>query len=84
MRPALGLFGLQLVLNLAWSIVFFGARRVRLAGIEVVALWMSIAVTTVAFLRVRLLAGLLLLPYLAWTTFAGALNADLVRRNPRA
>lgn len=83
-RPALGLFGVQLLLNLGWSIVFFGARRVRLAGVELAALWVSIAITVVAFLRVRLLAGLLLLPYLAWTTFAGALNADLARRNPRA
>jgi benzodiazapine receptor len=80
----LGAFAVQLVLNLAWSLVFFRARRVRLAFAELCALWVGIAVTSVAFARVRLLAGVLLLPYLAWTTFAGLLNLDIARRNPRA
>jgi tryptophan-rich sensory protein len=83
-RPALALWGGQLLLNLAWSVVFFGARRVRLAGAELALLWVAIVATIVAFLRVRVLAGLLLLPYLAWTTFAGLLNAELARRNPDA
>jgi tryptophan-rich sensory protein len=82
--PALRLFGTQLVLNLAWSILFFGARRLRLASVELGVLWLAIAATIAAFLRVRLLAGVLLLPYLAWTTFAGALNAEIARRNPRS
>ena len=81
---ALGLFGVQLVLNLLWSVVFFGARQVKPAGVELAILWASIIATVVAFLRVRVLAGVLLLPYLAWTTFAGLLNAELIRRNPRA
>ncbi len=83
-RPALGLFGVQLLLNLAWSVIFFAGRRVRLAGVELALLWATVLATVVAFVRVRLLAGLLLLPYLAWTTFAGALNAAVASENPDA
>ncbi len=79
---ALGTFATQLALNLAWSIVFFGARRVRLALVEIAILWAAIVATIVAFGRIRPVAGALLLPYLAWSTFAAALNAAIVRRNP--
>jgi benzodiazapine receptor len=82
--PALLVYAVQLALNLGWSIVFFGVRRTRLAGAEIAVLWVSIVATIVAFARVRLVAGMLLLPYLAWTTFAALLNADLIRRNPDA
>ena len=82
-RLGLGAFVVQLALNLGWSLVFFRARRLRLAFAELVALWIAIAVTAVAFARVRMVAGLLLVPYLAWTTFAGVLNLDIARRNPR-
>jgi translocator protein len=81
---ALGAFAVQLVLNLGWSVLFFGLRRPRAAGVELVALWAGIAATVIAFARVPLAAGLLLLPYLAWTSFAGLLNAEIIRRNPRA
>ena len=77
-------FAVQLALNLGWSILFFGARRPKAAGAEIAALWVSIVATVIAFARVRLAAGLLLLPYLAWTSFAGLLNAEIIRRNPRA
>ena len=83
-RLAAGSFAVQLALNLLWSVLFFGLRRVRPALVELVALWASIVATTIAFARIRLIAGLLLLPYLAWTTFAGLLNLDIARRNPRA
>ena len=78
---ALGVFGVQLVLNLLWSVVFFGLRRIRPAAAEIVAVWVSILATIVAFARVRTVAALLLLPYLAWTTFATLLNLDIARRN---
>ena len=81
---ALAAYAVQLALNLGWSILFFGARRPKAAGAEIAALWVSIVATVIAFARVRLAAGLLLLPYLAWTSFAGLLNAEIVRRNPRA
>jgi tryptophan-rich sensory protein len=79
----LGAFAVQLALNLAWSLVFFRAHQVRLAFVELCALWVGIALTALAFARVRLVAGLLLVPYLAWTTFAGVLNLEIARRNPR-
>jgi tryptophan-rich sensory protein len=81
---ALGLFGGQLVLNLLWSIIFFGRRQVRAGLVEIVVLLVALVATVVAFARVRLAAAVLLLPYLAWTSFATALTAAIVRRNPRA
>jgi tryptophan-rich sensory protein len=80
-RAALAAFGSQLALNAAWTPIFFGLRRPGLALIEIGAMWVAIAVTTVLFLRQRVLAGLLLLPYLAWVSFATLLNAAIWRRN---
>jgi tryptophan-rich sensory protein len=79
---ALGAFAVQLVLNLGWSVLFFGLRRVRLAFVELCVLWVAILATAVAFARARAVAGAMLLPYLAWTTFAGLLNLEIARRNP--
>jgi tryptophan-rich sensory protein len=73
-RPALLIFGIQLVLNAAWSVLFFGMRNPGLAAIEIVALWWAIVATMVSFSRIRPLAAGLLAPYLAWVTFASALN----------
>jgi translocator protein len=74
-RVALGLFALQLVLNGLWSLLFFGMRAPGVALIEIVVLWAAIAVTLGAFRRVDAVAGWLLVPYLAWVTFATVLNA---------
>jgi translocator protein len=79
---ALGLHAVQLALNLAWSVIFFGRRELKPAGVELAVLWGSVVATVVAFWRVRMLAGVLLVPYLAWTSFAGLLNTELIRRNP--
>ena len=76
-RRALGWYGLQLGLNLGWSLIFFGLRQVGLALIEIVALWSSLLITIVKFGRIRRGAAGLLLPYLLWTTFATALNAAI-------
>ncbi len=65
---------LQLGLNAAWPWLFFGLRRVDLALACVVALWIAILATVVAFWRVSRTAAMLLLPYLAWVAFAAALN----------
>jgi tryptophan-rich sensory protein len=81
-RVALALFVVQLALNALWSWLFFAWQRGRLAEIEIVLLLMMIALTLVAFWRVRRLAGTLLVPYLAWVTYATALTFALVRRNP--
>jgi tryptophan-rich sensory protein len=70
-------FAVQLALNLGWSGLFFALRRPGLAAVEIVFLWLSIAITIVAFAPVSMAAALLLLPYLAWVTFAGALNVRI-------
>jgi benzodiazapine receptor len=74
-RTALILFGAQLAFNLLWSVLFFGLRRPGLALLEIVVLWAFILATLVAFYRLRPAAGLLLVPYQLWVTFATALNA---------
>jgi len=80
-RLALGLYAVQLVLNAAWTPVFFGLREIGWALVVLAALWLMIVATTVAFFRKSVPAGVLLLPYLAWTTFAGVLNFTLWRLN---
>lgn len=80
-RPALTLYGAQLALNAAWPLLFFGLKRPGLALIEIAVLWLAIAATLAAFARRRRSAALLLVPYLAWATFAMVLNFALWRRN---
>lgn len=80
-RQALAWYGLQLVANLLWPLLFFGARRIRFALGELIVLWTLIAGTALQFYRIRPLAGELLLPYFAWTSFAAVLNATIWRLN---
>src|SRR5690606_25126476 len=81
-RGALWLFGVQLAFNALWSWLFFGCQLGTLARIEIVLLLVLIALTIVAFWRVRPLAGVLLVPYLLWVVFATALTFSIVQRNP--
>jgi tryptophan-rich sensory protein len=78
-RVPLVLFAVQLGLNVGWSALFFGLRSPGAAAIEIVVLWVAILATTVAFWRLQRLAGLLLLPYLAWVAFAAALTVAIWR-----
>jgi len=71
---ALGVFLVQLGLNLLWSVLFFGFQQIGLALFEIVVLWVVILVAIVLFWRLDRIAGALLLPYLAWVGFAGVLN----------
>jgi benzodiazapine receptor len=80
-RLALLAWGVQLVLNLGWSAAFFGRRSPGGGLIVIVLLWTSIAATVVTTLKVSRVAGLLLLPYLAWTSFAAALNLKILQLN---
>jgi translocator protein len=80
--PALCLFGIQLALNMAWSAIFFGLRRPGLAVIEIACLWVAILVTLIQFWGIAPLAGCLLIPYLAWVSFAMVLNFTIWRMNP--
>ncbi len=81
---AMLLFALQLILNGAWSWIFFGLRRFDLAFLEIVVLWALILATLIAFWRHNTTAGLLLLPYLAWVSYASALNFAIWRLNSAA
>jgi benzodiazapine receptor len=74
-------YGAQLALNLAWSIIFFGDRMIGLALVDIVLLLVVIVVNAVLFWRADRLAGWLLVPYAAWVAFASALNFALWRLN---
>jgi translocator protein len=80
-RRAQGLFAAQLALNAGWSFLFFGRRSPLYALVEIVLLWMTILFTIAAFFRISKFAGLLLVPYLLWTTFAAVLNLSIWRLN---
>lgn len=80
-RRALLLFVVQLAANALWSWLFFAWRLGGPALAEVLLLWALIVATIIAFKRVRPLAAALLVPYLAWVTFASVLNAVLWRAN---
>jgi benzodiazapine receptor len=81
-RTAAVVFGIQLVLNAAWSLIFFGLRRIDLAMIEIVLLWTAIFMTLFTFDRVSKTATWLMVPYLLWVSFAMALNAGFLTLNP--
>lgn len=82
--PAVWLWGIQLVLNALWSGIFFGMRRMDLAMVEVLFLWLAIAAFIVAAAGVSATASLLFVPYLIWVTIASALNWSVLRMNPAA
>jgi translocator protein len=81
-RTALALFLVQLAFNAGWSAIFFGLQSPGLAFAEILVLWALILATLVAFWRLHRTAGMLLLPYLAWVSFAAVLNFSLWRLNP--
>ena len=74
-------FGINAVLNIAWSWIFFRLRRPDWAFVEVVLFWLSIAVLIVICARIDSRAGWLLVPYIAWVTLAAYLNLTIVRLN---
>ena len=78
---AIALWGTQLALNAAWSPIFFGARRPELALVDLVALLVAIAAYTHSARRIDKPAAWMMAPYLVWVAFAGALNAEIARRN---
>lgn len=81
-RGALGLFLVQLGLNALWSWLFFAWHMGAWAVADICALWLLIVMTLIAFWRVNALAGVMLLPYLAWVSFAGVLCYRVWRLNP--
>jgi tryptophan-rich sensory protein len=81
-RQPLLIFLAQLALNALWTPLFFGLHRPGLAFAEIVLLWLAIAATIAVFRPASRVAAWLLAPYLAWVSFAAALNFALWRLNP--
>lgn len=77
----MALYGVQLVLNALWSVLFFGLRRPDLAAGEIVVLLASIIATMVVFWKQSVTAGALFVPYTAWVSFATVLNVTIWRMN---
>lgn len=74
-------FGIQLVLNLAWSFIFFGAQRFDFALIELLVMIAAVIAMIVQFIKCDPLAGKLQIPYIAWLCFATYLNAAVTVLN---
>jgi len=74
---ALQFFAIQLALNALWSYLFFGLHNPMLATIEVILLWLMIFETYSQFAKINKIAGYLLLPYLAWVSFAAVLTGSI-------
>jgi benzodiazapine receptor len=81
-RRGIGLFAIQLGLNVLWSLLFFGLRSPALALGGILVLWVTIAATIRQLLKVSRPAAYLLVPYIAWVSFATLLNAWIVLLNP--
>jgi tryptophan-rich sensory protein len=80
-RTALVIFLLQLILNLIWSVLFFGLRSPLYGLVDILFLWAMILVTIAHFSRVSTLAASLLIPYILWVTFAAGLNLGIFLLN---
>ena len=80
-KTALSLFGLQLVLNALWSIIFFGLHNPAWALVDIIAMWIVIVATIAVFARISRSAAWLLAPYIAWVSFALYLNYAIWRLN---
>jgi len=80
-RAALGIFGLQLILNVLWSVLFFGLHLPLFAFIDIILLWASILATIIYFYGISAAAAYLLIPYILWVSFASILNLSIVILN---
>jgi benzodiazapine receptor len=83
-KTALTLFFIQLALNFAWSPIFFAGHDIRLANVVIFAMAALAAAAAGQFVRIRTIAGVLMVPYLAWLIFAATLNATIGNLNPGA
>lgn len=80
-RAPLTLFAIQLVLNVAWSWIFFGMHQIGWALVDIGVLWLAILATTLLFFNRSKTAGALMVPYLAWVSFASLLNFTIWKLN---
>ncbi len=81
MSVALTLYFLQLTFNFAWSLIFFAQHLIAIALADIAVLWITIAATAISFYRADRWAGAMMLPYLAWVSFATLLNYEIWRLN---
>jgi tryptophan-rich sensory protein len=80
-KAATTAFGIQLSLNVLWSVIFFGLRLPLYAFIEIILLWLAILATIIYSYKVHKAAAYLLMPYILWVTFAAVLNLSLFMLN---
>jgi tryptophan-rich sensory protein len=80
-RLALGAYAVQLLLNFAWTGIFFALEAPGWALVDINALWLAIVVTTILFWRLVPVAGWLMVPYLLWVAYAASLNASIAALN---
>lgn len=80
-KRALAIFLVQLMLNVLWSFIFFGLESLLGGLVVIILLWGAIFLTISLFLRQSRMAGWLLIPYIAWVTFATVLNAAIFALN---
>ena len=76
-KTALAIFGIQLFLNIIWSIIFFTLHSPFWAFVDLIALWLAIVITIFYFYKISKPAAFLLIPYILWVTFAGYLNYSI-------
>jgi tryptophan-rich sensory protein len=80
-KIALGFYGVQLLLNMLWSILFFGLKNPQLAFFEIIVLLIMIIFTKLAFLKIDKIAAILMIPYIGWVSFATLLNFTIWQLN---
>ena len=80
-KQALLVFGIQLLLNFLWSVLFFSLHRIFLSVIDIVLLWILIAWMIMVFWKIKPPAGILQVPYLLWVSFATALDTAIMALN---
>jgi len=80
-KLALAVFLAQLIINALWSVFFFGLRSPLAGLVNIAVLWLTILANIVLFFRISVPAGVMLLPYIAWVSFAAVLNAAILALN---
>ncbi len=80
-KTAIGIYAIQLILNLLWSLMFFGLESPIYGLITILILWIFIVANIISFFKITKTAGYLLFPYLAWVSFATILNAAILMLN---
>ncbi len=80
-KIAMAVFAIQLILNVLWSVLFFGMKSPFYAFIEIIILWIAILATIILFFSISRPAGYLLVPYILWVSFAALLNFSIWRLN---